>query len=97
MESQFKVSFIKNTNTFTPSMKKINNIIKTNTNTFTPSMKKINNIMKTNTNTFTPSMKKINNIMKTNMNPLGPYEFYDEIIYDGGELVLEEKGDNNGE
>ena len=53
--------------------------------------------MKTNTNTFTPSMKKINNIMKTNMNPLDPYEFYDEIIYDGGELVLEEKGDNNGE
>ena len=45
-----------------------------------------------NTNTFTPSMKKINNTMKTNMNPLTPYEFYDGIIYDGGELVLEEEG-----
>ena len=50
-----------------------------------------------NTNTFTPSMKKINNTIKTNMNPLTPYEFYDEIIYDGGELVLKEEGYNNGE
>ena len=86
MESQFKVSFIKNTNTFTPSMKKINNTMKTQ---FKVSFIK-------NTNTFTPSIKKINNTMKTNMNPLDPYEFYDEIMYDGGELVLEEKGDNNG-
>ena len=36
MENQFKVSFIKNTNTFTPSMKKINNIMKTNMNPLDP-------------------------------------------------------------
>lgn len=45
-----------------------------------------------NSNSFKPKLNKINNNINTKVYP-SPKEQYDEVIYDGGELTLEENNE----